>query len=34
MKIIIENKSPSVKAKGLESLGSPYWSASELLRGI
>jgi len=27
-------KSPSAKAKGLELSGSPYWSASELLRGI
>jgi hypothetical protein len=34
MKIFIKIKSPSTKTKGLECLGSPYWSASKLLRGI
>jgi hypothetical protein len=36
MKIFIKIKSPSAKAKGLEisKLPSPYWTRSELLRGI
>jgi len=32
--LFLQIKSPSAKAKGLKSLGSPYWKALELLREI
>jgi hypothetical protein len=34
MKVFKKKKALQLDAKGLEMSGSPYWTASELLRGI